>query len=355
MASQNMAPVPPPIPFPQTEINIAALEDVKTRLSQLQESIVFFLRTISPENQSPVSWTELHSKFNVLIAKYVHLTNLLNGPHNNLLQSYTVFPHETPANDQFVQTMSVLLRTKLTPELEQEDEDRTKEGNIPGLVASPSAGTAEERRILAALKLKISMHDALCQAADEIFENQRDTVHTRVRYESDDEGAKKRGSALPPQQKSTHTSEELEALTFLESIQGGQVQYLDDWAGSVVDTPGYESDEWSDQDEANGDSNPDIQELQRNSDYYESSESEMEEEDEQQMPEVQAQPVVAQQVEEDEDEEEEDAFMEVATESPAFGSMSGVTSGSSMIMEDLRGDDEDEEESDDEEDMEEVQ
>lgn len=94
----------------------------------------------------------------MLIAKYVHLTNLLNGPHNNLLQSYTIFPHETPANDQFVQTMSVLLRTKLTPELEQEDEDRTKEGNIPGLVASPSAGTAEERRILAALKVYINYY-----------------------------------------------------------------------------------------------------------------------------------------------------------------------------------------------------
>ncbi|KAF9329743.1 hypothetical protein BG006_007228 [Podila minutissima] len=351
-----MAPVPPPIPFPQTEINIAALEDVKTRLSQLQESIVFFLRTISPENQSPVSWTELHSKFNVLIAKYVHLTNLLNGPHNNLLQSYTIFPHETPANDQFVQTMSVLLRTKLTPELEQEDEDRTKEGNIPGLVASPSAGTAEERRILAALKLKISMHDALCQAADEIFENQRDTVHTRVRYESEDEGTKTgRSVPLPPQQKSTHTSEELDALSFLESIQGGQVQYLDDWAGSVVNTPGYESDEWSDQDKAYDDSYPDIQELQRNSDYYESSDSEMEEEDEQQIPEMQEQPVAGQKVGEDEDEEDEDAFMEVATESPAFGSMSGVVPGPSMIMEDLGGDDEDEEGSDDEEDMEEVQ
>ncbi|KAF9310874.1 hypothetical protein BG003_008025 [Podila horticola] len=354
MTSQNMVPVPPPIPFPQTEINIAALEDVKTRLSQLQESIVFFLRTISPENQSPVSWTELHSKFNVLIAKYVHLTNLLNGPHNNLLQSYTVFPHETPANDQFVQTMSVLLRTKLTPELEQEDEDRTKEGNISGLVASPSAGTAEERRILAAYKLKISMHDALCQAADEVFENQRDTVHTRVRYGSEDEGQTKAGgSAQRQQQKSTHTAEELDALSFLESIQADQVQYLDDWAGSVVGTPGYESEEWSD-DETFGETRPDVQELQRNSDYYESSDSEMEEKEEQ-IPEAQAQPVVRPQVTEEEDEEDEDAFMEVATESPAFGSMSGVQPGSSMIMEDLGGDDEDEGESDEEEDMEEVQ
>jgi len=43
--------------FPQTEINIEALENVKTRLFQLQESILFFLRSINPETTpSTVSW-----------------------------------------------------------------------------------------------------------------------------------------------------------------------------------------------------------------------------------------------------------------------------------------------------------
>lgn len=98
------------------------------------------------------SRTELHSKFNVLIAKYLHLTNLLNDPHSTLLQSYTVFPNESPANDQQVQNLSVLLRTKLFPELEQEMEDRTKDGDIPGLTAS-GGSTAEERKILQALKV----------------------------------------------------------------------------------------------------------------------------------------------------------------------------------------------------------
>lgn len=197
------------------------------------------------------------------------------------------------------------------------------------------------------------MHDALCQAADEIFENQRDTVHTRVRYESEDEGQANAG-VLPPQ-KATHTAEELDALNFLDSIQGGQVRYLDDWAGSVVDTPGYESDEqWSDHEETFGDVHADIQELQRNIDYYESSDSEMEEEED--IPEAQAQPAAGQEIEEDEEDEDEDAFMEVAAESPAFEAMSGVIPGSGMIMEDLGGgDDEDEGVSDDEEEMEEVQ
>ncbi|KAF9130424.1 hypothetical protein BGW39_003114, partial [Mortierella sp. 14UC] len=180
------------------------LESVKTRLSQLQESIHFFLRSINPETTpGTVAWTELHSKFNVLIAKYLHLTNILNDPRIAFNpRNYTVFPFEPPANDQQVQNLSVLLRTKLFPELEQADEERIKEGTIPGLPALPPSpapnravnpagvntpvGTADEKKQWNAYKLKVMMHDELCRKADGIFEQQRDMVHTKVRYESDD-------------------------------------------------------------------------------------------------------------------------------------------------------------------------
>lgn len=88
----------------------------------------------------------------MLIAKYLHLSNLLNDPHNTLLQSYTVFPNESPANDQQVQNLSVLLRTKLFPELEQAMEDRTKDGVIPSLTAN-GGSAAEERKVLQAFKV----------------------------------------------------------------------------------------------------------------------------------------------------------------------------------------------------------
>jgi len=52
-------------------------------------------------------------------------------------QDFTVFPFEPPANDQHVQNLSVLLRTKLFPELEQAEEERTREGTIPGLPVLP--------------------------------------------------------------------------------------------------------------------------------------------------------------------------------------------------------------------------
>ncbi|KAF9359437.1 hypothetical protein BGX26_012337 [Mortierella sp. AD094] len=254
--------------FPQTEINVEALENVKTRLFQLQESIVFFLRSINPDIiPGTVSWTELHSKFNVLIAKYLHLTNLVNDPHNTLLQSYTVFPNEAPANDQHVQNLSVLLRTKLFPELEQEAEDRISDGSIPGLVNS-SGSAAEDRRILQALKLKVTMHDALCQAADEILENQRDMVHVKMRYESDDDGdnddddddeeeepretAAEKGENTKAQSK-TQSSSNSNSKHYSNDVipvddfaigsldNASSVRYMSDWGGALHDMDGYSS------------------------------------------------------------------------------------------------------------------
>ncbi|KAF9938528.1 hypothetical protein BGZ75_004536 [Mortierella antarctica] len=245
--------------FPQTEINIEALENVKTRLYQLQESILFFLRSINPDTTpGTVSWTELHSKFNVLIAKYLHLTNILNDPHSTLLQSYTVFPNEPPTNDQQAQNLGVLLRTKLFPELQQDLDDRTKEGTVPGLESNATGGgTTEERRVLAGLKLKSMMHDALCRSADEIFENQRDLVHTKVRYESDEEGddTTENNTVLPgsksriknSNKQKTQTDDILQVDDFAigassnGSNNSGFIRYMDDWGGVLTDADGDSS------------------------------------------------------------------------------------------------------------------
>ncbi|KAG0055249.1 hypothetical protein BGZ83_009181 [Gryganskiella cystojenkinii] len=228
--------------FPRSEINIEVLENVKTRLFQLQESILFFLRSINPETTpSTVSWTELHSKFNVLIAKYLHLTNMLNAPLGNDLPSFTVFPNETPATDQQVQNLSVLLRTKLFPELEQEDEERTKEGGamLPDSLKNhlaPQTGI-DERRVLAVLKLKVALHDAVCHAADEIFENQRDMVHSRVRYESDEEENQTESPSSTRKKAKTHNDEvlQLDDFTSLDRIR-----YMSDWGGTLRDVDGLD-------------------------------------------------------------------------------------------------------------------
>ncbi|GJJ70592.1 hypothetical protein EMPS_02941 [Entomortierella parvispora] len=229
--------------FPQSEINIEALENVKTRLFQLQESILFFLRSINPETTpSTVSWTELHSKFNVLIAKYVHLTNILNDPHSSLLQSYTVFPNETPATDQQVQNLSVLLRTKLFPELETEDEERTREGGMmlpEALKNQPQpSSVSDEKKVSVALKLKIAMHDALCKEVDDFFEHERDSVHTRARYESDDEGGSETSLSLGRMRGATKNDDALKVDDFSKL---SQIRYMSDWGGALRDIEGQDS------------------------------------------------------------------------------------------------------------------
>ncbi|KAF8931798.1 hypothetical protein EDD21DRAFT_367593 [Dissophora ornata] len=314
--------------FPQTEINIEALENVKTRLFQLQESILYFLRSINPETTpGTVQWTDIHSKFNVLIAKYLHLTNLVNDPHSTLLQSYTVFPHEPPANDQHVQNLSVLLRTKLFPELEQESEDRIKEGSVPGLT-NGGGSTAEERKVLQAFKLKVMMHDALCQSADEIFENQRDMVHTKVRYESDVEGedadddeddedfeeatpgassgAIGDKAILPTNPQSGNSNKRKEEAIEIPPVvdfaigamDNSSVRYMNDWSGTLSDAEGYNSgfDEGVDG----------ADEEEFDDSYFERRRQEGSNDNE-----------------DEESEEDEDAFMEVSTESLAIGADSG--------------------------------
>ncbi|KAG0002069.1 hypothetical protein BGZ80_002931 [Entomortierella chlamydospora] len=346
--------------FPQTEINVEALENVKTRLFQLQESIVFFLRSINPDIiPGTVSWTELHSKFNVLIAKYLHLTNLVNDPHNTLLQSYTVFPNEAPANDQHVQNLSVLLRTKLFPELEQEAEDRISDGSIPGLVNS-SGSAAEDRRILQALKLKVTMHDALCQAADEILENQRDMVHVKMRYESDDEdedddndgdepgeatatedgeNTKTQSKAQPSSNSNSKSKQYSNDVIPVDDFAIGNldsassVRYMSDWGGALHDMDGYSS---------GSDGCIDADELDDS--YFEAQRQVIDSDeasDEDDMESIQSE----EDIEAEADEESGDVFIEVGAESQ------DVRAGSSAMT---TTEDTFEEEFSDEEDMEEV-
>ncbi|KAF9558806.1 hypothetical protein EC968_006862 [Mortierella alpina] len=368
--------------FPQTEINIEALENVKTRLYQLQESILFFLRSINPDTTpGTVSWTELHSKFNVLIAKYLHLTNILNDPHSTLLQSYTVFPNEPPANDQQAQNLGVLLRTKLFPELQQDLDDRTKEGTVPGLETNATGGgTPEERKILAGLKLKSMMHDALCRSADEIFENQRDLVHTKVRYESDEEGddPTENNTALPGvklknknNKQKTQTDDILQVDDFAigaplnGSNNNSSIRYMDDWSGVLTDADGdHSAFEEAAGDDDTGDFDDQYFEMRRQEAADDSDDEEEDEaasetesvifesntqsEDENDMELVEA-PVKLDDRGPEGDEENNEAFMTMGAEEPATPQNALKDQSSDMIIDSFGEDD-----GSAEEDMEEV-
>ncbi|KAG9073088.1 hypothetical protein KI688_000875 [Linnemannia hyalina] len=370
------------------------LESVKTRLVQLHESIHFFLRSINPETTpGTVSWTELHSKFNVLIAKYLHLTNILNNPQITLQpRDYTVFPFEPPANDQQVQNLSVLLRTKLFPELEQADEERIKEGTIPGLPVLPPSpapnkavnptavnvpyGTPEEKKQWNVYKLKVAMHDELCRKADGIFEQQRDMVHTKVRYESDDDdedgseeevavgdenggGGTKRERDTPSAAGISNKKAKVEANPlptdeFLGS-SSASVWYVDDWAGNLNDVDGYSSgaDDQAGEGagvEGDGVFDDSYFEARRREGALSSDDDDDEEEsNEEELESLQGDEPAEQSLEQghEEEKEEEDAFMEVV--SPAAPISSQISSAGSNVsmapaVETFEEDDDDEEE-----------
>jgi len=110
------------------------------------------------------------------------------------------------------------------------------------------------------------MHDALCTKADQIFEEQKDMVHTKVRYESDDdddegededkattvaeveqaEGSTKRErdasepSGPGASKKSKIMTNQLPTDDFLNG-SSASVRYVDDWAGNLNDVDGYSS------------------------------------------------------------------------------------------------------------------
>ncbi|KAF9550159.1 hypothetical protein EC957_001645 [Mortierella hygrophila] len=371
------------------------LESVKTRLVQLHESIHFFLRSINPETTpGTVSWTELHSKFNVLIAKYLHLTNILNNPQITLQpRDYTVFPFEPPANDQQVQNLSVLLRTKLFPELEQADEERIKEGTIPGLPVLPPSpapnkavnptavnvpyGTPEEKKQWNVYKLKVAMHDELCRKADGIFEQQRDMVHTKVRYESDDDdeddneeevavgdengggGIKReRDTSGPSAAGSSNKKAKVEANPLpTDEFLGtsASVRYVDDWAGNLNDVDGYSSgaDDQAGEGagfEGDGVFDDSYFEARRREGALSSDDDDEEEESsEEELESLQGDEPAEQGLDQghEEKEEEEDAFMEVV--SPAAPISSQISSAGSNVgmapaVETFDEDDDDEEE-----------
>jgi hypothetical protein len=227
-------------------------------------------------------------------------------------------------------------------------EDRIKDGDIPGLTAS-GGSTAEERKILQALKvcwckfycaggfgrhavaeqdrfhvskpqLRVMMHDALCQTADEIFENQRDMVDTKVRYESDDDeddtqkeagtsvstepttdgigGGKQKAPSIDKDKQ--HATNTLAMDGFAIGDSASSIRYLSDWGSTPNDVDGYSSGAYDEMDD---------EELRDFDDSYFERRRHDEHDDEWSN---ESEP------EEFQDEDEQDTFMEVSLGSQAI-------------------------------------
>ncbi|KAJ2003466.1 hypothetical protein GGI04_000527 [Coemansia thaxteri] len=104
--------------------NIAELEMLRRQLQQLHESFAVVIDETrpTPDNPALVSWPDLLSKFNVLAAKYAMLNQAVNKKHASLLKEMAVAPKTRPSGIHEQNILLVLLRTKLAPEIEHEEE-----------------------------------------------------------------------------------------------------------------------------------------------------------------------------------------------------------------------------------------
>ncbi|KAJ1951401.1 hypothetical protein FBU59_000181 [Linderina macrospora] len=105
-----------------SDTNIAELETLRGQLQQLQESFGTITEETRPDTPHIMPWPMLLSKFNVLAARYATLSQAVNRNHASLLQQMVVAPQKQLQSDHELQILSVLLRTKLAPEIEREEE-----------------------------------------------------------------------------------------------------------------------------------------------------------------------------------------------------------------------------------------
>ncbi|KAJ2807184.1 hypothetical protein H4R20_001389 [Coemansia guatemalensis] len=104
---------------------IVELETLRRQLQQLHElfAVVIEETRPTPDNPNVMPWPELLSKFNVLAGKYAILSHAVGQKHAALLKEMSVMPRTQPNGIHEQNILSVLLRTKLAPEIEKVEEE----------------------------------------------------------------------------------------------------------------------------------------------------------------------------------------------------------------------------------------
>ncbi|KAJ1965783.1 hypothetical protein GGI12_000528 [Dipsacomyces acuminosporus] len=161
--------------------NIAELETLRGQLQQLQESFGTIIEETrpTPDNPNIAPWPVLLSKFNILAARYATLSQAVNRAHASLLRQTVVAPQRQLQSDHEQQILSVLLRTKLAPEIEREEEAiRTqvdaearhdRQQYQPNSFSSGTAATNDSKY----WQSKTEVHDSLALTAQLAFQELR--------------------------------------------------------------------------------------------------------------------------------------------------------------------------------------
>ncbi|KAJ2780814.1 hypothetical protein H4R18_003230 [Coemansia javaensis] len=146
-----------------SDAQITELETLRRQLQQLHELFGALIDETRPtaDNPAVMAWPELLSKFNVLASKYAVLSQTVGHKSAALLRELAVVPQARPNGIQEQSILGVLLRTKLAPEIEHEEDQ---------IRAQIEAAPQQDGR-----------HESLAIAAMDAFRSLRKTHDSRVR------------------------------------------------------------------------------------------------------------------------------------------------------------------------------
>ncbi|KAJ1648474.1 hypothetical protein IWQ61_009989 [Dispira simplex] len=184
-------------PYYDHSKEIAELESLRTKLAQLHDSFTPFLQVTGPDYPYPVQWPEILNKFNVLVARYVGLNRALADQQLSSLHKLLLHPSEPVNSDDEQRIMAVLLRTKLTPDVEQAQDALVADaeatdalGVLQVLSEKTTTGNAQVEE-LKLWKAKAEAYDAIClsmeQSMDRHLEEHRSNLKLRIVDENDSE------------------------------------------------------------------------------------------------------------------------------------------------------------------------
>ncbi|KXN67700.1 hypothetical protein CONCODRAFT_80029 [Conidiobolus coronatus NRRL 28638] len=99
----------------ENKLNVQELQSTKLKIAQIRDSLSEFYNMINFNDQQMANWTDVFTKYNILVAKYLNLTDeLTNFNYKKLF----LHPDQALSEDLQIRAVGTLLRTKQIPQVE---------------------------------------------------------------------------------------------------------------------------------------------------------------------------------------------------------------------------------------------
>ncbi|KAJ1976479.1 hypothetical protein H4R34_003968 [Dimargaris verticillata] len=186
-------------PFYDDSKQVAELESLRNKLTQLRDSFSPFLQATDPNYPYAVVWPDVLNKFNILVARFVSVNRTLNDNYLSTLKKLLLHPYEPVASDHEQQVLSILLRTKLIPEVEKvqdayiSDAEQNNGADIRISLGKKLGSANAQAEELKLWKAKVEAHDAVClsteQSLDRCLEELRPRLKLRIVDEAEEQAS----------------------------------------------------------------------------------------------------------------------------------------------------------------------